>query len=116
MKRLWTEDLVPNSGRMPKSRWPYWATTMTSPMSVAMSRSIPQAVAGSPHAPPGQHVAPGCTVRTTAELLLALLPVHRFSCATDPQTGFLSLSFSPDKTTAQRSLRRKQSLLLLPAQ
>jgi uncharacterized protein len=39
----------------------------------------------------GGHVAPGCTVRTTAELLLALLPGHRFSREPDPATGYLEL-------------------------
>lgn len=39
----------------------------------------------------GGHVARGCTVRTTAELLLALLPEHRFSRELDPATGFLEL-------------------------
>ncbi|MGF6274627.1 putative DNA-binding protein with PD1-like motif [Massilia sp. UYP11] len=36
----------------------------------------------------GGHVAPGCTVRTTAEILLALLPDYRFSRAPDPQSGW----------------------------
>jgi len=39
----------------------------------------------------GGHVAPGCTVRTTAELLLALLPEHRFSREYDEKTGFTEL-------------------------
>ncbi|GAB7527333.1 PPC domain-containing DNA-binding protein [Paraburkholderia sp. 2C] len=39
----------------------------------------------------GGHVASGCTVRTTAELLLALLPEHRFARKLDPATGFLEL-------------------------
>jgi hypothetical protein len=39
----------------------------------------------------GGHVARGCSVRTTAELLLALLPAHRFSREFDPNTGFLEL-------------------------
>jgi uncharacterized protein len=39
----------------------------------------------------GGHVAPGCRVRTTAELLLVLLPGHRFSRALDPQTGYMEL-------------------------
>lgn len=39
----------------------------------------------------GGHVARGCTVRTTAELLLALLPEHRFSRELDPDTGFMEL-------------------------
>jgi predicted DNA-binding protein with PD1-like motif len=36
----------------------------------------------------GGHVAPGCIVRTTAEVLLALLPDWRFSREPDAQTGF----------------------------
>jgi uncharacterized protein len=39
----------------------------------------------------GGHVARGCNVRTTAELLLALLPEHRFSRELDPDTGFMEL-------------------------
>lgn len=40
----------------------------------------------------GGHVARGCTVRTTAEILLALLPDHRFSREHDPASGFLELA------------------------
>ncbi|MDY0977684.1 PPC domain-containing DNA-binding protein [Massilia sp. CFBP9012] len=36
----------------------------------------------------GGHVAPGCTIRTTAEILLALLPDYRFSREPDPQSGW----------------------------
>lgn len=39
----------------------------------------------------GGHVAPGCTVRTTAELLLAPLPCWRLQRAPDPRTGFAEL-------------------------
>ncbi|HWT39214.1 MAG TPA: DUF296 domain-containing protein, partial [Paraburkholderia sp.] len=39
----------------------------------------------------GGHVARGCIVRTTVEILLALLPHHVFSRAPDPQTGFMEL-------------------------
>lgn len=39
----------------------------------------------------GGHVAAGCMVRTTAELLLALLPEHRFAREPDSGTGFLEL-------------------------
>jgi predicted DNA-binding protein with PD1-like motif len=39
----------------------------------------------------GGHVASGCTVRTTAELLLALLPGHRFAREHDAATGFPEL-------------------------
>ncbi|MBU9561997.1 DNA-binding protein [Burkholderia multivorans] len=36
----------------------------------------------------GGHVARGCIVRTTAEILLALLPEHRFAREPDARTGF----------------------------
>ena len=39
----------------------------------------------------GGHVAPGCTVRTTAEALLALLPDWQFSRAPDAARGYLEL-------------------------
>ncbi|MEX3690252.1 MULTISPECIES: PPC domain-containing DNA-binding protein [Paraburkholderia] len=39
----------------------------------------------------GGHVARGCTVRTTAELLLVLLPGHRFSRELDSATGYAEL-------------------------
>ncbi|HEX7908066.1 MAG TPA: PPC domain-containing DNA-binding protein [Paraburkholderia sp.] len=39
----------------------------------------------------GGHVARGCVVRTTAEILLALLPEHRFSREYDPGSGFMEL-------------------------
>ncbi|AEK62154.1 putative DNA-binding protein with PD1-like DNA-binding motif [Collimonas fungivorans Ter331] len=39
----------------------------------------------------GGHVAPGCIVRTTVELLLALLPEHRFAREPDPASGFNEL-------------------------
>jgi predicted DNA-binding protein with PD1-like motif len=39
----------------------------------------------------GGHVARGCIVRTTVEILLALLPEHAFSREADPQTGFMEL-------------------------
>ncbi|QGZ64859.1 PPC domain-containing DNA-binding protein [Paraburkholderia acidisoli] len=39
----------------------------------------------------GGHVAAGCIVRTTAELLLALLPEYRFAREIDPQTGYAEL-------------------------
>ena len=39
----------------------------------------------------GGHVAPGCIVRTTAELLLALLPEHEFGRQPDPDSGFAEL-------------------------
>ncbi|MGZ2747461.1 PPC domain-containing DNA-binding protein [Burkholderia stagnalis] len=39
----------------------------------------------------GGHIASGCTVRTTAEILLALLPEYRFSREVDAETGFKEL-------------------------
>ncbi|MCC8395420.1 DNA-binding protein [Paraburkholderia sp. MMS20-SJTR3] len=39
----------------------------------------------------GGHVARGCTVRTTVELLLVSLPDHAFAREPDAQTGFLEL-------------------------
>jgi predicted DNA-binding protein with PD1-like motif len=43
----------------------------------------------------GGHVAPGCMVRTTAEVLLALLPEWRFSRETDATTGYAELVIRP---------------------
>ncbi|QGZ42972.1 PPC domain-containing DNA-binding protein [Pseudoduganella flava] len=40
----------------------------------------------------GGHVAPGCRVRTTAELLLAVLPGHAFGRAHDAATGYPELT------------------------
>ncbi|WP_193100256.1 PPC domain-containing DNA-binding protein [Burkholderia sp. Z1] len=39
----------------------------------------------------GGHAASGCVVRTTAEILLALLPAHRFAREPDAGTGFNEL-------------------------
>jgi len=39
----------------------------------------------------GGHAAPGCVVRTTAEVLLALLPEWRFSREHDEATGYAEL-------------------------
>ncbi|SDC85215.1 PPC domain-containing DNA-binding protein [Paraburkholderia lycopersici] len=43
----------------------------------------------------GGHVARGCIVRTTVELLLALLPDHGFSREIDPATGYAELQIRP---------------------
>ncbi|MDN3919933.1 PPC domain-containing DNA-binding protein [Roseateles violae] len=43
----------------------------------------------------GGHVAPGCRVRTTAEILLALLPGHQLSREPDPATGYAELMIRP---------------------
>jgi len=40
----------------------------------------------------GGHVAPGCIVRTTAELLIAWLPAWQFGREVDPATGFAELT------------------------
>ncbi|MFC0397895.1 PPC domain-containing DNA-binding protein [Paraburkholderia rhizosphaerae] len=44
----------------------------------------------------GGHVARGCKVRTTAELLIALLPGYRFSRILDPHTGFMELAIGSE--------------------
>jgi len=49
----------------------------------------------------GGHVTPGCIVRTTAEILLALLPAHRFARAFDPASGFNELFISGAADTRQ---------------
>ena len=50
----------------------------------------------------GGHVAPGCIVRTTAEILLALLPAYAFSREPDAQSGCNELVIrtapQPDET------------------
>jgi predicted DNA-binding protein with PD1-like motif len=43
----------------------------------------------------GGHVEYGCIVRTTAEILVALLPDHRFSREHDPLSGFNELVVRP---------------------
>jgi predicted DNA-binding protein with PD1-like motif len=43
----------------------------------------------------GGHVAAGCSVRTTAEILVALLEEHTFSRENDAQTGFPELVVTP---------------------
>jgi predicted DNA-binding protein with PD1-like motif len=43
----------------------------------------------------GGHVAAGCRVRTTAEVLLGLLPDWTFSREADPATGFPELVVRP---------------------
>jgi predicted DNA-binding protein with PD1-like motif len=42
----------------------------------------------------GGHVCAGCVVRTTAELLLALLPGQRFTRELDPRTGYPELKIA----------------------
>ena len=43
----------------------------------------------------GGHVGDGCIVRTTAEVLLALLPEHHFSREIDAASGFGELVVRP---------------------
>jgi predicted DNA-binding protein with PD1-like motif len=43
----------------------------------------------------GGHVAPGCIVRSTAEVLLALLDDVRFTRESDPATGYAELHVRP---------------------
>lgn len=43
----------------------------------------------------GGHVGPGCIVRTTAEVLVALLPDLQFTREDDPATGFKELVVRP---------------------
>jgi predicted DNA-binding protein with PD1-like motif len=45
----------------------------------------------------GGHVALGCIVRTTTEILLAVLPDYHFARSPDPQTGFEELSIMPQR-------------------
>ncbi|MFA9219258.1 MAG: PPC domain-containing DNA-binding protein [Sphingomonadaceae bacterium] len=43
----------------------------------------------------GGHVSAGCVVRTTAEILLALVPGQRFSRPLDAATGYPELQIDP---------------------
>ena len=43
----------------------------------------------------GGHLLPGCTIRTTAELVLGLTGAVTFRRVPDPATGFPELDFSP---------------------
>ena len=53
------------------------------------------AVAGSSGAVIGGHLCAGSLVRTTAELVIGLLPQWRFSRELDPATGYAELRISP---------------------
>lgn len=48
----------------------------------------------------GGHVDYGCTVRTTAEILVALLPAHAFSRTPDAVSGFKELVIAPASQTS----------------
>ena len=50
----------------------------------------------------GGHVAPGCIVRTTAEILLAQLPDFTFSRAPDPGSGWDELFIRPFSWSLER--------------
>lgn len=43
----------------------------------------------------GGHVCAGCTVRTTAELMVVVLDEHRFARVPDPVTGYDELTIEP---------------------
>jgi predicted DNA-binding protein with PD1-like motif len=43
----------------------------------------------------GGHVSPGCRIRTTAEILLALLPDWQFHREADEATGYAELQIRP---------------------
>jgi hypothetical protein len=53
------------------------------------------AVAGSRGEVIGGHLCAGSLVRTTAELLIGLLPQWRFNRELDPTTGYAELQISP---------------------
>ena len=53
------------------------------------------AVADSRGAVIGGHLCPGSLVRTTAELVIGLLPEWRFSRELDPATGYAELRITP---------------------
>ena len=53
------------------------------------------AIAGSSGAVIGGHLCAGSLVRTTAELVLGLLPQWRFCRELDPATGYAELQISP---------------------
>ena len=49
----------------------------------------------------GGHVTRGCIVRTTAEILLALLPDHHFSRGQDERSGFAELVIRPQSQSRE---------------
>ena len=51
----------------------------------------------------GGHMGPGCVVRTTAEVLVMLLPGHRFSREIDPATGYKELFVGPAESSIATS-------------
>ncbi len=65
-------------------------TRCSSHLHMAVSTSTGQVIGG--------HVAHGCTVRTTAEILLALLPEWNFTREPDATTGYRELVVMPAAT------------------
>ena len=55
----------------------------------------------------GGHVASGCVVRTTAEILLVMLPEHRFSREPDAGAGFNELVIRREPGERRRSRMKK---------
>jgi predicted DNA-binding protein with PD1-like motif len=54
----------------------------------------------------GGHMGTGCIVRTTAEVLVALLPEYRFSRTPDARTGYSELTVEPaTESDGQQSAR-----------
>jgi predicted DNA-binding protein with PD1-like motif len=53
------------------------------------------AIADSSGAVIGGHLCAGSLVRTTAELVVGLLPEWQFRCELDPSTGYAELQISP---------------------
>lgn len=51
----------------------------------------------------GGHMGPGCVVRTTAEVLVMLVPGHRFSREIDPATGYKELFVRPAESSIATS-------------
>ncbi len=49
----------------------------------------------------GGHLLPGCIIFTTAELVIGILPDHRFSRRHDPQTGYQELEITTRRDDAE---------------
>lgn len=58
----------------------------------------------------GGHVARGCMIRTTAEILLVLLPEYRFSRERDPGSGFMELVIQNELPTDHAHPTRPDSI------
>ena len=57
----------------------------------------------------GGHLCAGSLVRTTAELVVGLLPGWRFSRELDPGTGYAELQISPQVPQGQHPLELQQA-------